>query len=76
MDEDTFKAVYTRRPEIASQAENGDTWLIDKPGPELECIFLENNRCRIHAVKPSQCIGFPMKWRTPDILDYCEGMRQ
>jgi len=71
-----FVNLYTRQPEIAAQAEIGDLWLIDKPGPEQECIMLENNLCRVHQAKPVQCIGFPMKWRTPDVMDYCEGMKR
>lgn len=71
-----FSASYTREAEIVDQAAVGDVWLTDKPGPEQECIFLENNRCVINDVKPTQCIGFPTKWRTPDIMDYCEGMRR
>ncbi|MFA7172465.1 MAG: YkgJ family cysteine cluster protein, partial [Kiritimatiellia bacterium] len=32
------------------------------------CIFLEdNNLCRIQAVKPLQCTGFPHKWRNKDV---------
>ncbi len=27
-----------------------------------ECSMLENNQCKIHAVKPIQCQGFPNKW--------------
>ena len=71
-----FADMYTRQPEISSQSGHGDLWLLDKPGPEMECIFLEDNRCRIHEAKPVQCIGFPLKWRTPDIMDYCEGMKR
>ncbi len=71
-----FIETYARTPEIASQAAEGDLWLLDKPGPEQECIMLEGNLCRVHKAKPVQCVGFPMKWRTPDIMDYCEGMRR
>lgn len=71
-----FLARYTREPEIRSHAEAGDLWLIDKPGPEQECIFLENNLCAVNPVKPVQCIGFPLKWRTPDVMDYCVGMQR
>ncbi len=70
-----FLDQYTRKPEIPAHADTGDLWLIDQPGPEQECVFLENNRCKIHSVKPAQCIGFPTKWRTPDIMDYCVGMQ-
>ena len=26
------------------------------------CIFLENNLCLVHAVKPAQCRDFPNRW--------------
>ena len=71
-----FHAKFTRAPEIPEHAAGGDFWLIDKPGPEMECIFLEGNACRVHAAKPVQCIGFPLKWRTPDVMDYCVGMQR
>ncbi len=71
-----FMDIYTREPEIKQQAEAGDLWLLDKPGPEQECILLQQNLCKVHPEKPVQCVGFPMKWRTPDIMDYCEGMKK
>ena len=37
-----------------------------------ECIMLDGNICRIHAVKPSQCAGFPNKWNFPDWRQVCE----
>ena len=76
MDREQFIARYTRQPEIREQADAGDLWLQDKPGPDQECIMLEGNLCRVHKAKPVQCVGFPMKWRTPDIMDYCEGMKR
>jgi Fe-S-cluster containining protein len=71
-----FLREYTRVPEIEEQRLTSDVWLKDQPGPEQACIFLRENRCAIHEVKPIQCIGFPLRWRTPDVLEYCEGMRQ
>ncbi|MGI8905247.1 MAG: YkgJ family cysteine cluster protein [Candidatus Sumerlaeaceae bacterium] len=71
-----FQSRYTRTPEITDHSSAGDLWLLDKPGPEMDCIFLENNRCQVHASKPVQCIGFPLKWRTPDVTDYCVGMQR
>lgn len=71
-----FIRQYTRTPEEATHAAAGDLWLLDKPGPEQECIMLENNLCRVHRAKPVQCVGFPLKWRTPDVMDYCEGMKR
>ncbi len=73
---DGFRGCHTRAPGDPEQAAAGDLWALDKPGPDRECIFLEDNRCVIHPVKPVQCIGFPLKWRTPDVMDYCEGMRR
>ena len=35
--------------------------LIDKK--DGECIFLDNGGCRIHPVKPGQCLGFPHQWK-------------
>ena len=40
-----------------------------------ECIFLDENGCRIHAAKPGQCREFPVKWRTAASLDYCAGIQ-
>lgn len=37
-----------------------------------ECIMLEGNSCLIHAVKPSQCAGFPNKWNFPGWQQVCE----
>lgn len=37
-----------------------------------ECIMLEGNACLIHAVKPSQCRGFPNKWNFPGWQQVCE----
>lgn len=71
-----FIETYTRAPGIPAHADAGDLWLKDKPGPEQECILLENNLCRVHPVKPPACVGFPLTWRTPDVMDYCEGMRR
>lgn len=48
------------------------TWLKDKLNKD--CIFLENNLCLIHPAKPTQCRDFPLKWRTPDIASYCQGL--
>ena len=75
LSQEDFLETLCREPENAEHAAEGDTWLLDQPGPLQECIFLENNRCRINAVKPEQCLGFPLKWRTPDIMDYCVGMK-
>jgi len=36
-----------------------------------ECVFLEGNACRIHPVKPRQCLEFPEGWRYPGIEEIC-----
>jgi uncharacterized protein len=46
--------------------------LIEKPNHE--CIMLEGNACRIHAVKPAQCAGFPNTWNFPGWRDVCEAI--
>ncbi|AXA34862.1 MAG: YkgJ family cysteine cluster protein [Candidatus Hydrogenedentota bacterium] len=70
-----FLREYTRVPDLAEDVAAGVRWLIDKPGPLRECIFLDGNACRIHPVKPQRCRDFPLKWRTPDAFTYCEGLR-
>lgn len=37
-----------------------------------ECIMLDGNSCRIHAVKPSQCRGFPNKWNFAGWQQVCQ----
>lgn len=39
-----------------------------------ECIMLVGEGCSIHAVKPSQCAGFPNKWNFPGWRDICEAI--
>jgi Fe-S-cluster containining protein len=39
--------------------------------PNHECIMLEGDACRIHAVKPEQCDGFPNKWNFPGWRQIC-----
>jgi len=71
-----FVVDYTQEPDPAAREANGTLWLVDHPGEAQECVFLEDNRCRIHAVKPRQCRGFPNRWRTPGYEVFCEGMRR
>jgi len=70
-----FLEEYTREPDLAEDAAAGIRWLVDKPGPLRECVFFEENACRIHPVKPQRCRDFPLKWRTPDAFNYCEGLK-
>jgi Fe-S-cluster containining protein len=37
-----------------------------------ECIMLDGDSCRIHAVKPEQCRGFPNKWNFPGWQNVCD----
>ena len=39
------------------------------------CVFLEENRCRIQAVKPRQCREFPHNWRYDNTEEICKGLR-
>lgn len=39
-----------------------------------ECIMLEGNACKIHAVKPAQCAGFPNTWNFPGWEQVCEAI--
>ncbi|MGF1573058.1 MAG: YkgJ family cysteine cluster protein [Sumerlaeia bacterium] len=50
--------------------------LIDQGDIEQSCIFLtKENGCRVHAAKPHQCEGFPTRWRSSNIAEYCDGWR-
>ena len=46
--------------------------LIEKP--DGACIFLEDNRCTINPVKPTQCRGFPNTWNFEGWRDICEAI--
>ncbi|MBI4549689.1 MAG: YkgJ family cysteine cluster protein [Candidatus Omnitrophica bacterium] len=50
--------------------------LVLKKLPDESCVFLTAEGCAIHPAKPGQCRDFPVKWRTPRSLDYCEGLKQ
>ena len=39
-----------------------------------ECVFLDGIDCRIQAVKPFQCKGFPNRWQFPGWRDVCEAI--
>lgn len=47
--------------------------LIDKEGT-TECIMLDGNDCRLQAVKPVQCQGFPNQWNFPGWREVCEAI--
>lgn len=41
------------------------------------CVFLaEDNTCRIQAVKPAQCKGFPFLWRSAALDKACPALRK
>lgn len=43
--------------------------------PDGSCVFLESaNSCRIQAVKPEQCRGFPNRWRFDGWREVCEAV--
>lgn len=46
--------------------------LVEKPNDE--CVFLDGIDCRIQAVKPDQCAGFPNRWNFPGWRDTCEAI--
>jgi len=39
------------------------------------CIFLKDNLCRIHPVKPRQCREFPIRWQIPGFEPHCRAQR-
>lgn len=49
--------------------------LVLKKHPGEACIFLTDEGCSVHPVKPRQCIDFPIQWHTPRSFDYCEGLK-
>jgi Fe-S-cluster containining protein len=47
--------------------------LVEKP--DGSCAFLDGrNSCRIQAVKPRQCSGFPNTWRFEGWREICEAV--
>ena len=50
--------------------------LVLKKNGDESCVFLKDNGCAIHPVKPKQCVDFPLRWRTPRSFEYCEGMKE
>ena len=50
--------------------------LILKSRADGSCVYLtEDNRCRIHPVKPDKCRTFPYEWTNPDSHHICPGLR-
>lgn len=67
MEEAEFLTTYTRL-----RTNRQGLSLIEKENHE--CVMLEGNSCRIHAVKPSQCAGFPNRWNFPGWRNICEAI--
>lgn len=42
--------------------------------PDGTCVWLEGNDCRLQAVKPAQCRGFPNDWNFPGWRDVCRAV--
>ena len=50
--------------------------LMLKSRPDGACAYLtEENRCRIHAVKPDKCRTFPFAWTNADSHEVCPGLK-
>lgn len=70
MDESTFIATET---EVAPDRKS----LMLKNRPNGACAYLtDDNRCRIHPVKPDKCRTFPFDWMNADSTDVCPELRR
>ena len=50
--------------------------LILKSRPDESCVYLtDDNRCRIHPVKPDKCRTFPFEWTNPDSATVCPALK-
>lgn len=51
--------------------------LVLRSAPDGACAFLsDDNRCRIHPVKPDRCRTFPFEWMNGDSREVCAGLRR
>ena len=49
--------------------------LILKSRPDESCVYLtDDNRCRIHPVKPDKCRTFPFEWTNSDSTEVCPAL--
>ena len=49
--------------------------LILKSRADDSCAYLtDDNRCRIHPVKPDKCRTFPFEWTNPDSAEICPAL--
>ena len=42
--------------------------------PDGTCVWLDGMDCRLQAVKPAQCRGFPNTWNFPGWRDLCKAI--
>ena len=42
--------------------------------PDGTCVWLDGMDCRLQAVKPAQCRGFPNTWNFPGWRDVCRAI--
>ena len=50
--------------------------LVLKSRTDDSCVWLtEDNRCRIHPVKPDKCRTFPYEWTNSDSYEICAGLK-
>ncbi len=46
--------------------ERGPAWIALKKMNSNQCVFLKNNLCMIHSIRPSVCVAFPFVFREGD----------
>ena len=46
--------------------ERGPAWVALKKMDGNECVFLQNNLCLIHPIRPSVCVAFPFVFKDSD----------
>ena len=72
---------YLGMPEHVFIAEETDVspdrrGLVLKSRADNSCVWLtEDNRCRIHPVKPDKCRSFPYDWTNADSYEVCPALR-
>ena len=67
----TEQEFIDRETEIAPDRKT----LILKSRPDESCVYLtDDNRCRIHPVKPDKCRTIPFEWTNADSADVCPAL--